>query len=63
MSSDGIPEQAEIKCCNPQCDQSFVVMMPRAEVINTMSVSMVVWAHSDVQACPHCGHSFVAGGV
>jgi len=45
----------DIQCANPDCRQMFVVEMPRADVINTLTISQIVWAHPDVQSCPHCG--------
>jgi hypothetical protein len=49
------PQQQQMKCINPQCGKEFVVFTPHPEVVNTMTLSMVVWVHPDVQPCPHCG--------
>jgi hypothetical protein len=49
-------EQHErVTCMNPECKQEFVVMIPPAEVINSATVSIVVWTHPEMQNCPHCG--------
>jgi hypothetical protein len=57
MSANGESreQQQQIKCFNTDCGKEFVVMLPHAEVINSMSVSLVIWTHPDVQSCPHCG--------
>jgi hypothetical protein len=47
--------QQPVKCLNRDCQKEFVVFAPDPEVINSMTVSMLVWSHPDVQACPHCG--------
>ena|ERR1035437_7886847 len=44
-----------IKCFNKECGKEFIVLLPHAEVINSTSVSIVIWTHPEVQACPHCG--------
>ena len=48
-------QQQEMKCINPQCDKPFVVILPPVEIINSHTVSMVLWAHPEPQCCPHCG--------
>jgi len=57
MEENGQPgqQQQTIQCFNPECKQPFVVVLPSAEVVNVMTVSMVLWTHPDVQQCPHCG--------
>jgi len=50
--------QIQIECSNPECTQHFVVEVAAAEVINTLSLSAIVWAHPDVQSCPHCGVAY-----
>lgn len=55
MASTSIPPQASIECCNPDCKKPFILMMPPPEIVNKMTISMVVWAHPEVQCCPHCG--------
>lgn len=55
MSDDNGQQTQAMKCQNPACAKEFSVLNPPAEVINSMTVSMVIWAHPDVQACPHCG--------
>lgn len=32
---------------------------PRLELINQMSVSMIIWAHPDQVSCPQCGDMFI----
>jgi hypothetical protein len=47
--------QQSIKCFNKDCGKEFAVFAAPPEVINSMTLSMVVWTHPDVQSCPHCG--------
>lgn len=47
--------QQPVQCFNPACKQQFTVVLPAAEIVNQVTVSMIVWAHPDVQTCPHCG--------
>lgn len=44
-----------MKCMNDECKKDFIVIIPLAEIANKETVSMVIWAHPDVQNCPHCG--------
>lgn len=40
------------------CGKEFDVDMPQHEVINQMTVSMVVFAHPQLACCPHCGTAY-----
>jgi hypothetical protein len=57
MSGNGESREVQqtVKCFNQECGKEFLVMLPHAEVINSLSLSQVIWVHPDVQSCPHCG--------
>src|ERR1035437_8755573 len=57
MSTNGETREMsqQISCFNTDWGEEFVVRLQHAEVISSMSVSLVIWTHPDVQACPHCG--------
>ena len=48
----------EIQCVNNDCKKTFVVEIPVAEVINTATISGVIWTHPEAQGCPFCGLSY-----
>ena len=48
----------EIPCANPNCKKTFVVEIANAEILNSLSISAVVWAHPDIQNCPFCGTAY-----
>jgi hypothetical protein len=48
-------QEQTVKCFNPECTKEFIVFIPPAEVINSMTLSLVCWAHPNIQTCPHCG--------
>lgn len=54
-----------IKAKCKQCGAECTFNIPRYEVINASSVSMIVFSHTDPQLCEACGkpHQFVIGGV
>ena len=54
--SEGSTQQ--IQCENPTCGKTFVGEIPRAEVINAMSISLVAWAHPEMALCPYCGQGY-----
>ena len=54
--SEGQTQQ--IQCENPECKKMFIGEIPRAEVINAFSISLVAWSHPDLAICPHCGQGY-----
>jgi len=56
--AEQIGEAFTIECANPECKKQFVVTVPQGEVVNSFTLSMVVWAHPDAQPCPHCGTGY-----
>jgi hypothetical protein len=48
-------QQQQIHCENPDCKKDFVAEIPMPEVINTLSLSILAWAHPELALCPHCG--------
>jgi len=46
----------EIPC---KCGAKIAVPDPRVEIINNLTVSMIVWAHSTAAQCPTCQTVYV----
>jgi len=45
-----------MKCVD--CGKEFELEMPQHEVVNAMSVSMLIFAHPTMPCCPHCGTAY-----
>lgn len=48
-----------------ECKHKNVFKIPQFEIINTASVSAIVFAHPEIQFCEKCakGYQFVLGGI
>jgi hypothetical protein len=42
-----------------QCGNEVEVLEPRLELINQLTVSMIIWAHPEQTACDRCGMAFI----
>jgi len=51
-----IPRQLSIECI--QCKKPFEIITPMADIIESKTVSAIVWAHPETQDCPFCGQPY-----
>lgn len=49
-------EHSAFACKN--CGKNIAAEVPAYEVINRLTVSMVVMAHSSILKCPHCSQAY-----
>lgn len=52
MSSNG-PQVSKLTCA--RCMKEFEVIVPPVEVMQTLTVSIIMMQHPNTQDCPHCG--------
>lgn len=55
-----IPEagaSTPIICSNEKCGKTFDGIMPRCEVVEADTATILVWAHPTLERCPFCGQA------
>lgn len=57
MSREEQERQIATLTCS-QCQKEFEVILPQVEVIQTLTVSMILMQHPNTQNCPRCGMAY-----